>query len=92
MRLTIFLLILYIAILTAGCSGHADRESTADGAHDTQFDKTISKADSLYNCMQFRDAYKLYLQLLSNKETEADSKKKLRVLNDLRRTPRNSVW
>jgi hypothetical protein len=56
MRLTIFLLILYIAILTAGCSGHAGRESTADGAHNTQFDKTISKADSLYNCMQFRDA------------------------------------
>lgn len=83
MRLTLYLLIIYIAILTAGCSGHADRESTADGAHNTQFDKTISKADSLYNCMQFRDAYKLYLQLLDNKEVKADSEKRLRVLNDL---------
>lgn len=40
-------------------------------------------ADSLYNCMQFRDAYKLYLQLLDNEEVEADSEKKLSVLNSL---------
>ena len=40
-------------------------------------------ADSLYNCMQFRDAYKLYLQLLDTKEAEADSEKKLRVLDAL---------
>ena len=40
-------------------------------------------ADSLYNCMQFRDAYDLYVQLLDSKEAEADSEKKLRVLNSL---------
>jgi AraC-like DNA-binding protein len=40
-------------------------------------------ADSLYNCMQFRDAYKLYLQLLDNEEVEADSEKRLRVLDCL---------
>ena len=43
-------------------------------------------ADSLYNCMQFRDAYKLYLQLLDSKESEADSEKRLSVLNALSST------
>ena len=33
--------------------------------------------------MQFRDAYKLYLQLLDSKEAEADSEKRLRVLDCL---------
>ena len=40
-------------------------------------------ADSLYNDMQFRDAYDLYLQLLDNKEVSTDSEKKLRVLSSL---------
>ncbi|MBR6032403.1 MAG: hypothetical protein IKP36_10695 [Bacteroidaceae bacterium] len=36
----------------------------------------MSVADSLYNCMQFRDAYKLYRQLLDNKEAKADSNRR----------------
>ncbi len=40
-------------------------------------------ADSLYNGMQFRDAYDLFVQLLDSKEAEADSEKRLRVLSSL---------
>jgi AraC-like DNA-binding protein len=46
----------------------------------------MNVADSLYNCMQFRDAYKLYLQLLDSKEAETDSEKRLDVLNALSNT------
>jgi AraC-like DNA-binding protein len=46
----------------------------------------MNVADSLYNCMQFRDAYKLYLQLLDSKEAEVDSEKRLNVLNALSNT------
>lgn len=41
------------------------------------------QADSLYNCMQFREAYEVYLGLLDNYEVKKDNEKKLVVLNDL---------
>jgi len=40
-------------------------------------------ADSLYNCMQFRESYNLYLSLLDNEEVKANSEKRLSVLNSL---------
>ncbi len=43
----------------------------------------MGMADSLYNTMQFRDAYDLYIQLLDSKEAQTDSEKRLTVLNAL---------
>ena len=54
-----------VAVLATGCAGCADTKGEAGNA---DFDQTMSVADSLYNSMQFRDAYDLYLQLLNNPE------------------------
>ena len=76
-----------MAALMIGITGCTDTTNTQDAAQtDKSFDQTMAVADSLYNCMQFRDAYKLYLQLLDSKETEADSEKRLNVLNALSNT------
>ena len=40
-------------------------------------------ADSLYNNMQFREAYEVYCDLLDNHEVKKDSDKYLTILNDL---------
>lgn len=49
----------------------------------TSFDSGKRQADSLYNNMQFREAYEVYHGLLDNYEVKKDSEKKLMVLNDL---------
>ena len=69
--------------LTIGCFGRSDIEDTDTAAgkySHADFDQTKSLADSLYSYMQFRDAYKLYLQLLDSKEVETDNEKRLSVL------------
>lgn len=85
MRQTLSLVIfIAVATLTTGCSGRSDIEDTAAGKHShADFDQTKSLADSLYSCMQFRDAYKLFLLLLDSKEAETDNEKRLSVLNAL---------
>jgi AraC-like DNA-binding protein len=70
----------------AGCTGSGGQKDATVPSHDADFAKTMNEADSLYNCMQFRDAYKLYLKLLDSKEAEADSEKRLSVLNALSNT------
>ena len=66
------------------CEGCDDTKDGATGDYgNADFDRTMSVADSLYNCMQFRDAYDLYLQLLNNPVVEADSEKKLNVLSSI---------
>ena len=65
------------------CTGSDGPKDDTGLSQDATFDHAVGVADSLYNCMQFRDAYKLYLQLLDTKEAEADSEKKLRVLDAL---------
>ena len=76
-----------IAALMIGITGCTDSGDTQDAAlADKGFDEAMAMADSLYNSMQFRDAYKLYLQLLDTKEAEADSEKRLSVLNALSNT------
>lgn len=70
--------------MIAGCAGCGDtKELAAGNSGDADFEQTMRVADSLYNGMQFRDAYDLFLQLLDNKEVSADSEKKLRVLSSL---------
>jgi AraC-like DNA-binding protein len=74
-----------VAVLAiVGCT---ESSGTKDAAQtDEDFAKAKDVADSLYNGMQFRDAYKLYLQLLDSKETGLDSEKRLSVLNALSNT------
>ena len=82
MRQNLKLLILMaVAALAAGCSECSD--GTACDAGLADFEQRMRVADSLFNGMQFRDAYDLYVQLLDSKEAEADSEKKLRVLSSL---------
>lgn len=83
---------LIVVVLMTGCTGCGDtKDAAADGSYPANgqnvlhagFDQTMHVADSLYNSMQFRDAYDLYLQLLDDKEAKADSEKMLNVLNSL---------
>ena len=75
-----------IVALMTGCAGGDGTKEATDRSHDAGFDQAMGVADSLYNCMQFRDAYKLYLQQLNSKEVEVDREKRLRVLYALSNT------
>ena len=81
-----FIYLLILAALMTGCAGSDNKKDAAGSSHDATFYQAMGVADSLYNCMQFRDAYKLYLQLLESKEADADSEKRLSVLNALSST------
>jgi len=83
MRQKFYTLFIIIAALTTSCAGSDGEEDVTGRSRETGFDQTFGVADSLYNCMQFRDAYDMYLQLLDSKEVEADSEKRLNVLNCL---------
>jgi len=80
--LHLFIYIVTAALMT-GCAGCDDKKETGGRQLDAGFGQAISAADSLYNSMQFRDAYNLYLQLLDSKEAQADNEKRLNVLNCL---------
>ncbi len=86
MKQSLYLLFLWMAVLMTGCAGSSGPKDATGRSYDAGFDQTMGIADSLYNCMQFRDAYKLYLQLLDSKEAEADNEKRLSVLNALSNT------
>ena len=79
MKQRLHIIILLVAAILVGCSV-GDSKSEAQVS---DFDQTMSRADSLYNSMDFRTAYDLYLQLLDNKEAKADDEKMLNVLNSL---------
>ena len=85
MRKTLYLFFFTaVTALTVDCSRCSDLKDGATGdSCKADFDQTMRVADSLFNSMQFRDAYDMYVQLLDSKEAEADSEKKLRVLNSL---------
>jgi hypothetical protein len=72
-------------LLTAGCTGRDARQDapgqTAAGVSSFSENKKI--ADTLYSHMHFRDAYNIYLHLLNSEEANADSEKKLDMLNAL---------
>ena len=72
MKLTIQLILIWMAVLLMGCSGDSAKNGAQQGdALAGGYDQTMHTADSLYNSMQFREAYTLYLQLLDNKEVKA---------------------
>ena len=84
MNRIVYIFYIVVVAMIAGCAGCGDtKELAAGNSGDADFEQTIRVADSLYNGMQFRDAYDLFLQLLDNKEVSADSEKKLRVLSSL---------
>jgi AraC-like DNA-binding protein len=72
-----------IAVLMTGCAGSGAPKDATDRSHDAGFDQTMRAADSLYNNMQFRSAYDLYLQMLDTEEAKTDNEKRLNVLNSL---------
>ena len=72
-----------IAVLMTGCTGSGGTKDATDRSYDADFNQTMDIADSLYNCMQFRDAYNLYLHLLDSKEAKTDNEKRLKVLDCL---------
>ena len=83
MQQTLYLIILMIAVLMTGCAGSGAPKDATDRSHDAGFDQTMRAADSLYNNMQFRSAYDLYLQMLDTEEAKTDNEKRLNVLNSL---------
>lgn len=84
MRKIVFVLGL-AAVMMAGCTRGNDAKGTvsANDADFAAFDRTMQEADSLYNNMDFRLAYDLYLQLLDSKGAKADDERMLNVLNSL---------
>ena len=66
-----------------GCTSCSDSDGEELASDSSSFEQTKGMADSLFNCMQFRDAYDLYLQLLNSKEAAGNSEKRLSVLNSL---------
>ena len=84
MRKIVFVLGL-AAVMMAGCTRGNDGKGTvaANDADFAAFDLTMQEADSLYNNMDFRLAYDLYLQLLDTKGAKADDERMLNVLNSL---------
>ena len=83
MKQAIHLIIFIGAVLMMGCSGGGGTKNGTSDSANNGFDQTMRTADSLYNTMQFRNAYDLYLQLLDTKEAKDDSEKRLNVLNSL---------
>ena len=74
MKQTIHLIITGMAVLLMGCSGDRAKNGAQQGDAVTGgFDQTMRAADSLYNNMQFRSAYDLYLQMLDTEEAKTDS-------------------
>ena len=73
------------AVMMAGCTRGNDVKGTvsANDADFAAFDQVMEEADSLYNHMDFRLAYDLYLQLLDTKGAKADDERMLNVLNSL---------
>lgn len=84
MRKIVFVLGL-AAVIVAGCTRGNDVKGTvsANDADFAAFDRTMQEADSLYNNMDFRLAYDLYLQLLDTKGAKVDDERMLNVLNSL---------
>ena len=71
--------------MMAGCTRGNDAKGTvsANDADFAAFDQVMHEADSLYNNMDFRLAYDLYLQQLDTKGAKADAERMLNVLNSL---------
>lgn len=83
MKQTLHIFFIVISILLFSCKGNDTKDAVAKSTSDDAFTQSLRTADSLYNHMQFRDAYDLYLQLLDNKVVEADSEKKMDLLNSI---------
>ena len=79
MRQRLHIIILLVAAILVGCTGGDTKNEAQAG----DFNQVMHQADSLYNSMDFRTAYDLYLQLLDHKEAKADNEKMLNVLNSL---------
>lgn len=79
MRQRLHIIILLVAAILVGCSVGDTKNEEQVG----DFNQIMHQADSLYNSMEFRTAYDLYLQLLDSKEAKADDEKMLNVLNSL---------
>ena len=86
-RIHIYIIVVITVLSIVGCTGCSEtKDGTAGDAGLAGFEQRMRVADSLFNGMQFRDAYDMYLQLLESKELEADSEKLLRVLSSLSNT------
>ena len=79
MKQRLHIIILLVVAILVGCSVGDTKNEEQVG----DFNQIMHQADSLYNSMEFRTAYDLYLQLLDNKEAKADDEKMLNVLNSL---------
>jgi tetratricopeptide (TPR) repeat protein len=79
MRQRLHIIILLVAAILVGCAGGDTKNEAQAG----DFNQIMQQADSLYNNIEFRTAYDLYLQLLDSKEAKADNEKMLNVLNSL---------
>lgn len=77
----IYLSLFVLMVIITGCKNNKDAQQTP-AARDS-FDFTMHEADSLYNNMNFREAYELYRQLLDHPEAQSDTEKRLNVLNSL---------
>jgi hypothetical protein len=59
MKQTLYIIHIAISVLTISCTGCDTKDAAAEGTPQGGFIQVMGEADSLYNRMQFRDAYNL---------------------------------
>jgi len=83
MNRKLYIIYIVLSALMVSCTGSKTKDAVAGSLHQGGFEQAMERADSLYNHMQFRDAYNLYTEILEREDVEADNEKKLSVLNSL---------
>ena len=78
-----YIIYIVLSALMVSCTGSKTKDAVAGSLHQGGFEQAMKRADSLYNHMQFRDAYDLYTEILEREDVEADNEKKLSVLYSL---------
>ena len=83
MNRKLYIIYIVLSALMVSCTDSKTKDAVAGSLHQGGFEQAMERADSLYNHMQFRDAYNLYTEILEREDVEADNEKKLSVLNSL---------
>ena len=83
MKQALYIIYIVVSALMISCTGCDIKDAAVENSTEGGFEQALERADSLYNHMQFRDAYDMYTKILEREDVKADNEKKLNVLNSL---------
>ena len=83
MKQALYIIYIVVSALMISCTGCDIKDAAVENSTEGGFEQALERADSLYNRMQFRDAYDMYTKILEREDVKADNEKKLNVLNSL---------